>query len=96
MALLQPKGAQFPLISRMAIDRFSIPAMLSEAEPVLFSGPKRQYIRVAGDLKSNTMEAIGMSHVMVSGRILSRGMLLEVVRQQEEEEERLESEDLDL
>ncbi len=49
--------SRFPLLSTMAIDKFSIPAMLSEAERV-FSGTKHTISDECSSLNMTTIEVL--------------------------------------
>ena len=55
--LFAPQKAQFLLLSRIAVDHLSIPAMSSEVERV-FSATKKTIHQGRWKLKTNTIEAL--------------------------------------
>ena len=78
--LSAPQKAQFPLLSRMAVDLLSIPAMSSEAERV-FSATKKTIHQGRWSLKANTIEALKCLKSWFQAGYYTQADLHEVLRQ---------------
>ena len=100
--LSAPQRAQFPLLSRMAINLLSIPAMSSETERV-FSLTKKTISQGRWNLRPNTIEALECLKSLFLAGYYTQEELHEVLRLQEEAErldleetERLDWEEVEL